>query len=218
MADRMKMGEKTITGHLANDPREVKTRDGQALTALRVLENQRVFDREQQKWVHGNAVGYDIAIGQDRLRENALAGLSEGDRVTVRGNYEVSPYVNQRTGEAGLNHQIRAREVSVSMFDDRFDPSVVAERDASVVADVEHTADRAAEQEWPPGFSAERAPLDGPGTPAPPGPPPVRPNLSERELQEIAQRQQRMAAQQGAMYQQQYNTLPPRPGAQGLGL
>lgn len=218
MSDRMKIGEKTITGYLANDPREVTSREGKALTALRVLENQRVFDREHQKWVDGEAVGYDVAIVQDRLRENALAGLSKGDRVTVRGNYEVSPYVNQRTGEAGLNHRIGAREVSVSMFDDRFDPSVVAERDASVVADMEHTADRAAEQEWPPGFSAERAPLDGPGTPAPPGPPPVRPNLSERELQEIAQRQQRMAAQQGAMYQQQYNTLPPRPGAQGPGL
>lgn len=218
MADRMKMGEKTITGHLANDPREVTTREGKPLTALRVLENQRVFDRERQKWVDGEAVGYDVAIVQDRLRDNALAGLSKGDRVTVRGNYEVSPYVNQRTGEAGLNHRIGAREVSVSMFDDRFDPSVAAERDASVGADMEHTADRAVEQEWPSGFSAERAPLDGPGTPAPPGPPPVRPNLSERELQEIAQRQQRMAAQQGAMYQQQYNTLPTRPGAQGPGL
>lgn len=214
MSDRMKMGEKTITGHLADDPREVTARAGKALTALRVLENQRVFDREQQKWVDGEAIGYDVVIVQDRLRENVLAGLSKGDRVTVRGNYEVSSYVNKRTGEAGLNHRIGAREVSVSMFDDRFDPSVVAERDASVVADMEHTADRAAEQEWPTGFSAERAPLEGKGTPAPPGPPPIRSSLADLEHQ----RQQRLAEQQGVLHQQQYNTLPPRPGAQGPGL
>src|SRR5690625_7609276 len=103
MADRMKMGEKTLTGYLANDPREVTIREGKAMTALRVVENQRVVDREQQKWVDGVAVGYDVAVLQVRLRDNALAGLAKGDGVTLRGNYEDSPYVIQRTGEAGLN-------------------------------------------------------------------------------------------------------------------
>src|SRR5699024_9897953 len=128
MSTKIKMGDTTVTGNLADDPREVSTRDGRTFTSMRGLENQRTFDREQQQWVEGDTAGYDVAIQNDRLRGHALHGLSKGDRVTVRGNYEVIPYVSKKTGEAGLNHRIGARDVSVSMFDDRFDPGVGVER------------------------------------------------------------------------------------------
>ena len=220
MVDKIKMGETTVTGNLADDPREVTTPDGKPLTVFRVVENQRVFSREQQQWVDGETVGYDVAINNDRLRQNALSGLAKGNRVTVRGNYEVSPYINQKTGAAGLNHRIGAREVSVSMFDDRFDPSAAVEHEASVSAGIDHNQEHQVErsQEWPPGFTAERTPLSESSLPRAPGPPPAGPSLSQHELEEIGRRQQTMTEQQGAMYQQQYDTLPTRPGMQGPGM
>lgn len=135
MSEKIKLGDKTVTGNLAADPQVVVTQDGKRLTTLRVLENQRVFSREQQQWVDGETTGYDVAIGHARLADNALKGLHKGDRVTVRGEYQVSPYVNRSTGEAGLNHRVSARDVSVSMFNDR-----MAEQDVS--ADLDQRVDQ----------------------------------------------------------------------------
>lgn len=214
---KIKMGDTTVTGNLADDPREVTAADGRTFTVMRILENRRTFDREQQQWVDSETVGYDVAIHNDRLRQRVLHGLSKGDLVNVRGNYEISPYLNKKSGEAGMNHRIGAREVSVSMFHDRFDPSVAADRDPSVFVDREVSAERGVEQEWPPGFTAERTPLGESSLPPAPGPPPAGPTISEERLQELARQRQATTEQQGVMYQQQYNTLPPRPGAQGPG-
>lgn len=216
-SQKIKMGDTTVTGNLADDPREVTAADGRTFTVMRILENRRTFDRQQQQWVDSETVGYDIAIQNDRLRQRVLHSLSKGDLVNVRGNYEISPYVNKNTGEAGMNHRIGAREVSASMFDDRFDPSVTAGHDASAVIDRDVSAERGVDQEWPPEFTAERTPLGESSLPPAPGPPPAGPTLSVQELQEISRRQHTMREQQEVMYQQQYNTLPPRPGAQGPG-
>lgn len=91
------------------------------IDCFRLVENQRVYDRQQQEWVDGEPVGYDVAIRQERLGRHALNALHRGDRVTVSGVYQVSPYVHKRTGEPGLNRRIAACDVSISMFDDRFD-------------------------------------------------------------------------------------------------
>src|SRR5699024_3493172 len=115
------MGQTTVTGNLAEDPKEVTTRGGTALTVFRLVENQRVYDRQQHHWVVGEPVGYDVAIRQEHLRRHAFNALHRGEQVTVTGEYQVSPYVNKHTGEPGLNRRIAARDVSISIFDDRFD-------------------------------------------------------------------------------------------------
>lgn len=200
MSTKMKMGDRTVTGNLADDPREVSARDGRTFTAMRVVENQRTFDREQQQWVDGEAVGYDVAIQNDRLRQHALHGLSKGDRVTVRGTYEVSSYVNKNSGEAGLNHRIGARDVSVSMFDDRFDPSM------GVDSEPRHREIH--EQTWKEQGLAERASLSGRGTPPPPGVPEQTASVelgapTPEQRREVAERQQRAAESWSVAQQQQ---------------
>ena len=188
MSTKMKMGDRTVTGNLADDPREVSARDG------------RTFDREQQQWVDGEAVGYDVAIQNDRLRQHALHGLSKGDRVTVRGTYEVGSYVNKNSGEAGLNHRIGARDVSVSMFDDRFDPSM------GVDSEPRHREIH--EQTWKEQGLAERASLSGRGTPPPPGVPEQNASVelgapTPEQRREVAERQQRAAESWSVAQQQQ---------------
>lgn len=200
MSTKMKMGDRTVTGNLADDPREVSARDGRTFTAMRVVENQRTFDREQQQWVDGEAVGYDVAIQNDRLRQHALHGLSKGDRVTVRGTYEVGSYVNKNSGEAGLNHRIGARDVSVSMFDDRFDPSM------GVDSEPRHREIH--EQTWKEQGLAERASLSGRGTPPPPGVPEQTASVelgapTPEQRREVAERQQRAAESWSVAQQQQ---------------
>lgn len=236
---KIKMGDTTVTGNLVDDPREVSTRDGRTFTAMRVLENQRTFDREQQQWVDGETVGYDVAIQNDRLRQHALQGLSKGDRVTVRGNYEVSPYVSQNTGEAGLNHRIGARDVSVSMFDDRFEPSVAVEHDPSPTVETGRKVDHELSAQGDGEVFYERQPE---GTPAPPGPPAAGATAqfgapTAAQQREVAQRQrqaadswatsaqniatgsrQRRQAPEGQaeyLAARQLNQLPTRPGMSG---
>src|SRR5699024_3192815 len=211
---KIKMGDTTVTGNLADDPREITAAEGRTFTVLRVLENRRTFNRQQQQWVESETVCYDVAIQNDRLRQRVLHGLSKGDLVNVRGNYAISPYVNKKTGEAGMNHRLGAREVSVSMFDDRFDPSVAVDRDGAVAVDRDVSTEQGVEQEWPPGFTAERTPLNESSLPPAPGPPPAGPSLSEERLRELAAQRQANTEQQGVMDQQQYYTLPSRPGAQ----
>lgn len=202
MSTKMKMGDRTVTGNLADDPREVSARDGRTFTAMRVVENQRTFDREQQQWVDGEAVGYDVAIQNDRLRQHALHGLSKGDRVTVRGTYEVGSYVNKNSGEAGLNHRIGARDVSVSMFDERFERGV----DARVDSEPRHREIH--EQTWKEQGLAERASLSGRGTPPPPGVPEQTASVelgapTPEQRREVAERQQRAAESWSVAQQQQ---------------
>ena len=185
MVDREKMRDMSVTGNLTDAPRQREGRDGSSFVTMRVIENLREFDREQQQWVDGASVGYDVAIGNERLGKHSLENLSKGDRVTVRGDVQVSPYVHKETGEPGLNRRMSARDVQVSMFDDRFDPTMTTTRETERPQEREVT-----EQ------SQERAPLDGPGTPPPPGPPQQTASVNfgrptPAQQREIAERQQR---------------------------
>src|SRR5699024_12545826 len=113
MVDREKMRDTSITGNLTDAPRLRESPNGSFVT-MRIVENQREYDRVQQRWVDGESVGYDVAVGNERLAQHALENLSKGDRVTVRGDVQVSPYVHKETGEPGLNRRMSARDVQVS--------------------------------------------------------------------------------------------------------
>lgn len=143
MVDREKRGQTSVTGNLAATPERGTLKSGRPYSRFRVIDNERVFDQEQQQWVDGERKNYDVAVFNERLSKRVLQSLSQGDRVTVRGEYQVSPYINRNTGEPGLNRQIAARDVSLSMFDDRFESGVGPEVDEELVAEVE--ADRRAD-------------------------------------------------------------------------
>src|SRR5699024_2211851 len=124
MVDVQKDKNVSITGNLADAPRLRQGRDGSSFVTMRVMENQRTFDREQQQWVDGDAVGYDVAVGNERLAKHSLENLAKGDRITVRGDVQVSPYVHPESGEPGLNRRMNARDRSeehTSELQSRFD-------------------------------------------------------------------------------------------------
>lgn len=197
MSEKVNLGKKSVTGNLVRDPKRVTPDNGIPLTVLRVIENHRVFDRDQQQWIDGESTGYDVAIGQDRLAKNALDGLKKGDLVTVRGQYSVDSYVTKR-GEAGLNHRLWAHDVSISMFNDRLaqqdDISDTSRSVHEVTHDVSRglsVGDQALQQELV-NPSAEAQVGSGGGA----WPPPTR-----AQQREIAQRQERVAESWAAVEQ-----------------
>lgn len=104
MAKKMRLGKKSITGYVIDDREKTTTAKSREVTVMQVHENQ---------GVDGGSVSYDVAIHNDRVRENIPEGLQWGDRVTVQGNYLVEPYVDAR-GETGLQHRLLAEEVAVA--------------------------------------------------------------------------------------------------------
>lgn len=108
---------RNITGYVAQDPKKVTTAQGRDLAVLRVLENNRAYDREAGEWKDLEPTGYDVAVGRDGLRENVLSSVQKGQRVTVEGRYEPKAYMD-REGNPQVGHRIYANDVSASMMHD----------------------------------------------------------------------------------------------------
>lgn len=112
-------GIETITGNLASDPirRENANDPNRFMTVFTVAENRGYTDRESGQWVEREPVYYSVAVdsADGAMAQNCLDSLKKGQRVSVEGRYSVEPYINQRTGEPGLNHKVWAREVSPSL-------------------------------------------------------------------------------------------------------
>lgn len=107
MADKRK-----ITGYLAADPRRVE-HNGTQFAAFEVLENKRYFDGDEQVWKDAKPTKYEVTVDQEGLRENLLASLESGQRVTVEGNYKPKPYVDGE-GNQRVSNKIFAKDVSAS--------------------------------------------------------------------------------------------------------
>lgn len=108
---------RNITGYVAQDPKMVTTAQDRDLAVLRVLENNRAYDREAGEWKDLEPTGYDVAIGRDGLRENVLSSVQKGQRVSVEGRYEPKAYLD-REGNPQVGHRIYANDVSASMMHD----------------------------------------------------------------------------------------------------
>lgn len=125
----MNLGSKTVTGNLATDPIWRETANGRLL-ALRLLETQRVMNRETRKWEDGETTRFDVAITDERMANNIMLSARKGDRLAVTGSYDVQPYVDSK-GTAGMNHRIFANDVAASM---KFSAVHIPEREKSADA------------------------------------------------------------------------------------
>lgn len=106
--------KRKITGYLAADPRRVE-HNGTQFAAFEVLENKRYFDGDEQVWKDAKPTKYEVTVDQEGLRENLLASLESGQRVTVEGNYKPKPYVDGE-GNQRVSNKIFAKDVSASFM------------------------------------------------------------------------------------------------------
>ena len=104
-----------VTGYVASDPKMVTTNSGRQLATFRMMENNRVFDRESGQWKDADPTTYDVAVSQDKLSANVMAGLKKGQRVTVTGTHTVGAYLD-RNGQPQVGHRVWAKDVAASMM------------------------------------------------------------------------------------------------------
>lgn len=108
------MAEKrTIKAYVAADPERITTPEGKQFAAFPVVENKRYKDPETQEWKDAKATRYDVTVDQPKLRDNVLASLEKGQRVTVEGNYVAKPYIDSN-GNQRIGHKIFGHDVSAS--------------------------------------------------------------------------------------------------------
>lgn len=109
------VGEKTVSGYLVDDPKEVTTRTNKQMVVARLAENRRVLDRETQQWKDGPTTFYDVAVEmrREQLAQNTLASLRKGAHVVVSGGHHVEPVIVNE--EPRLNHHIWAKDIAVSL-------------------------------------------------------------------------------------------------------
>lgn len=124
----MRVGQTTVTGNLAEDPvLRVNRNSNEQFLTMRLLETARVRNRETNKWEDGETTSYDVAVRDQRMADHIMKSVAKGDRLTVTGNHDVSPYVTA-SGEAGLNHKLYATDVAASM---KFSDVTIADRRVS---------------------------------------------------------------------------------------
>ncbi|MGU3434366.1 single-stranded DNA-binding protein [Actinomycetes bacterium M1A6_2h] len=168
---RPKIDQMKVAGNLVDDPQRINTAAGQELVVMKIAENNRVFDRQQNQWTDGDPNYYEVAVDAQakrlgNLAANVESSLHKGDRVSVEGSYAATPY-QAKDGSLGVNHRIWADEVAPSL---RF-ASATVERNpapgASASASAESTAgwDTAAPGSGAPAAQTQQTP------PAPPEPP-----------------------------------------------
>ena len=110
------MAEKRkITGYLAEDPRLVQLDNGKEFAAFVMMENKRYFDGDEQVWKDAKPTRYEVSVDQEGLRDNVLASLESGQRVTVEGNYKPKPFTDGE-GNQRVSNKVYAKDVSASFM------------------------------------------------------------------------------------------------------
>lgn len=108
------MAEKrTIKAYVADDPKLINTPEGKSFAAFPVVENKRYRDPDTQEWKDAKATRYEVTVDQPKLRDNVLASLQKGQRVSVEGNYVPKPFTDNE-GNQRVGHKIYARDISAS--------------------------------------------------------------------------------------------------------
>lgn len=162
---RPKIDQMKIAGNLVDDPQRINTATGQELVVMKIAENNRVFDRQQNQWTDGEPNYYEVAVDAQakrlgNLAANVESSLHKGDRVSVEGSYTATPY-QAKDGSLGVNHRIWADEVAPSL---RF-ASATVERNPSPGASASASADSTA------GWETAAPGSGAPGVQTPPEPP-----------------------------------------------
>lgn len=114
----------TVEGNLTADPELRFTPAGAAVANFTIASTPRMFDKDRQEWVDGNALFLNCSAWRG-LAENVAESLSKGCRVIARGE------LKQRSFETKQGEKRTVVELHVS----NVGPSLI-----SAVAKVEKTA------------------------------------------------------------------------------
>lgn len=108
MAEKIRLGETTVSGRLVRDPKIIEARPGHQVTMLRIS---RITEQSGNNVQNQGLDEIDVAIPHDRIPPAEYAALRSDDQVTVRGESVIATVENQK-GSVELRQRMLAKEVT----------------------------------------------------------------------------------------------------------
>lgn len=103
----------TIVGNLTADPELRFTQNGAAVVNFTVASTPRVYDKQAQQWVDGEALFMRCSAWRDQA-EHAAESLAKGMRVVVQGKLKARSY-QDRDGNQRTAWELEADEIAPSL-------------------------------------------------------------------------------------------------------
>lgn len=101
-----------VTGRLTDNPALDVTRSGQSWCRFSIATNPRHFNKDTNAWEAGEASFWRVVVWGD-MAEHVCESLGKGDQVVVDGTVTIGKW--ERENKSGLDVEIRAEEVAVSL-------------------------------------------------------------------------------------------------------
>ena len=104
----------TVTGNLARAIDIRTDENGKPYTFARIIVSDRIYDKKNDTWTDGPAIGYDFALFGNEALALAHAAQHGSIRLTVTGRYQVSEWEGN-DGTKRIKHEIKNAEAAVSL-------------------------------------------------------------------------------------------------------
>jgi single-strand DNA-binding protein len=103
----------SFTGNVTGDPTLRFTQSGAAVCSFTVAVNERVKDRETDKWRDGDATFYECSVWR-QYAENVAESVVKGTRVVVQGKLKARSY-EAKDGTQRTVFDVQCDEIGVSL-------------------------------------------------------------------------------------------------------
>lgn len=103
----------TVVGNLVNDPEMRYTSSGAGVASFRIASTPSRFDKEQQKFVDGDALFLTCNVWREPA-ENVVQSLTRGARVIVQGRLRQRSY-ETKEGEKRSSFELEVDEIGPSL-------------------------------------------------------------------------------------------------------
>lgn len=103
----------TVIGNVVEDPDMRFLPNGTAVLTLRVISNNRSFNRNSGQWEEGDSFVVNCAVWRQQA-DNVINTVKKGMRVIVQGQLSVR-YYETKDGNRGTSLELKQAEVGVSL-------------------------------------------------------------------------------------------------------
>ena len=104
----------TIVGNLTADPEIRFTEGGASVANITVASTPRVYNKQKQEWVDGEALFLRGTIWKDAA-ENVANSLHKGVRVIVTGKLKQRSWDDKKTGDKRTSIEMDVEEIGASL-------------------------------------------------------------------------------------------------------
>lgn len=104
----------TVVGNLTSDPDLTFLGSGAAVANFTVASTPRKFDKQQDRWVDGEALFMRCSVWR-QYAENVAESLTRGARVIVTGRLVQRSYEDKQTGQKRSTVELQVEEIGPAL-------------------------------------------------------------------------------------------------------